>query len=730
MIAYIFKSTLSLIILFGLYWFLLRKEKLFSFNRYFLLLSVVFSLVVPFISIPVTFQVTPQLKDIIPAYNKFVPEISAADNNPVYMNLNQPYVEKQPSVINISGILLAAYISGVILFLIRFLRNISIIIRRAKSSEKTSFKGYRIVLTTDKTEPCCFFYSIFLNKDDYLNSRIDKELLYHELEHAKQSHTIDIILIELFKIFYWFNPVYILYDQAIRINHEYLADKGVISDKSDIKNYAYKLLKIITCRGNMSLTSGSNHSFTKMRLIMLMKPGSGSFIYGIRIAVTICMGIVLFLFLSFKKSYETPSDQYVTEAGTEMTQGTVRGIVMTKDDIPLKEANIVCVSPKKTPSGVTTGSDGRFAINNVQADDSLVIGCFGYEKQTIKPDFTSEMIIKMIKEPNFPEIKEVLFRNADFTPARALAAINGKIIDFNGSLRVSPGEIKSFTILKDEEAISKYGDKGKDGVLEIVLYGKQSGSAIKKQSDKVASDSSKYITLLGVNHGDNKGELIDIPVSNLQSVYIWTYHDTPRKDGKELRSIGIMTRDFFRVKGSVVNKNGKPLSGVSISATDNPVKEISDKDGHFVMKDVRENGLLEFSLPGYKPYYLVTSTAVFTTELTIPLEKDNIPEKDVYLTAETMPQYPGGDAELKKFIATNVNYPKAALEQKAKGTVMVRFVVNTKGKIEDVQILHGVHPAIDTEVLRIMGKLERFIPGSQGGKAVNVYYTLPITFSY
>ena len=60
MIVYILKSSLSLIILFGLYWFLLRKEKLFEFNRFFLILSVVFSLLVPFISIPVNFQTTIQ----------------------------------------------------------------------------------------------------------------------------------------------------------------------------------------------------------------------------------------------------------------------------------------------------------------------------------------------------------------------------------------------------------------------------------------------------------------------------------------------------------------------------------------------------------------------------------------------------------------------------------------------------------------------------------------------
>jgi beta-lactamase regulating signal transducer with metallopeptidase domain len=312
--------------MFGLYWFLLRKEKLFVFNRFFLVVSIVFSLVLPFISIPVNFKVTPQLNDIIPTYNYVDPQISISDKIvPSDVNISQPYVEKKNSVISIPAILLALYISGVILLLIRFLRNIYIIIRRSKLSEIISSKGYQIVLTNDKTGPCCFFSNIFLNKDDYLNGKIDKELLNHELEHVRQSHTVDIILIELVKIFYWFNPVHVLYERAIRINHEYLADNGVINDNSDIKSYTDKLLNFISCSSNMSLTSGSNNSFTKLRLMMMMKSRSAGFIYAARIAVTLCLGTVFFLLLSFKDSESATS---MSQEGIEVQQNVMKGIVL------------------------------------------------------------------------------------------------------------------------------------------------------------------------------------------------------------------------------------------------------------------------------------------------------------------------------------------------------------------------------------------------------------------
>ena len=762
MIAYILKSSLSLLILFGLYWFLLRKEKLFIFNRFFLVASVVFSLIVPFISIPVNFQISPKQKNIIPTYDYIMPEISSADNIiPRDMNINQSYVGKQPSPIDISEILLALYTSGVILFLIRFLRNIYIIYRKVELSEKINFEGYRIILTIDKTGPYCFFSSIFLNKEDYLNGKIDKELLNHELEHVRQSHTLDIILIELVKIFYWFNPIHLLYERAIRLNHEYLADNGVISDNYNIKCYSDKLLSFITGRSNMSLTSGSNHSFTKKRLLMMTKSRSKSIIYGFRITVTLCMILVFFFLLSFKQSNkeldssgliglqsqtikDIDGNVYSTiTIGTQVWMAenlkTTRynngtSIPLVSDDKKWQEYNPAfcwynndektykdkcgalynwyAVSTNKlcpigwhvpdttdlwytlfdylakngygyggsgmkiakslaSPSGwisdTIAGNPGYDQKNNNSAGFNGLPGGIrsysgkfratgdygawwssseyntyvgrswqiaynynwviplseskrdGFSIRCLMNDSTKTSDVAMIR----PEIGDVNFRNFDFTPGKALIVIDGVIIDYKGELKVNPGEIKSIKVLKDKAATTKYGEKGKDGVVEIILYGNKTESAGKKLSNNAASDTSKYITYLSINHVDNKGELIDIPVSNLQSVSVWTYHDTYRNDKKEFRTIGIMTRDYFKVKGRVVQKDGKPLSGVSINVSEEPVKSISDKEGRFVIEDVREDALLIFTCSGYKSYYLsMLFEVAFNMELTIKLEKD------------------------------------------------------------------------------------------------------------
>lgn len=320
MIAYILKSSLSLLIMFGLYWFLLRQEKLFIFNRFFLIFAVLFSLVIPFISIPVNIQDNDVQKNIVTALNSNIPAFSQKQN--LVSNFTyQPYTEIKPSSedlssgINFLQILLILYASGVILLLIRFLRNIFFISHQKRLSEKITYSGQKLVLIDHQINPFCFFNAIFVSKQDYLNNKIGKELLTHELEHISQSHSIDVIFIELIQIIYWFNPILFLYNRAIRVNHEYLADNGVIQDSPDIKIYADKLINFISCNRNIPLTSGFNPSLTRKRLIMLTKSKPNKIKDGVRIFMTFNLVAVFFLILSCIPSNSQPLKMVMNPEG-------------------------------------------------------------------------------------------------------------------------------------------------------------------------------------------------------------------------------------------------------------------------------------------------------------------------------------------------------------------------------------------------------------------------------
>lgn len=313
MIEYIIKSSLSLILLFGFFWFILRQEKLFNFNRFFLIFSLAFSLIIPFISIPVKLKDYDAKKNIITALNNdltiFINNQNSNSNSNIKYQPNTEVTtstEKSSLGISYRKILLILYVSGVILLLTRFLWNIFSISHQAHISEKVIYARHKFVLIDNQVNPFCFCNTVFVSKQDYLDNRIAKELLIHEIEHINQSHSVDIIFIELIQIIYWFNPVLILYNRAIRANHEFLADNGVIQASPDIRSYANKLISFLSCSRNIPLTSGFNQSLTKKRLIMLTKPESSKINNSLRILLASLFVSAFFLTLSCFPSNSQP----------------------------------------------------------------------------------------------------------------------------------------------------------------------------------------------------------------------------------------------------------------------------------------------------------------------------------------------------------------------------------------------------------------------------------------
>ncbi|NQU54285.1 MAG: TonB family protein, partial [Bacteroidetes bacterium] len=102
--------------------------------------------------------------------------------------------------------------------------------------------------------------------------------------------------------------------------------------------------------------------------------------------------------------------------------------------------------------------------------------------------------------------------------------------------------------------------------------------------------------------------------------------------------------------------------------------------------------------------------------------------KEVFRIVEDMPEFPGGDLELRKLIENKVNYPTEAKKAGIQGKVFVTFVVAKDGNTTDAKIARGVHPLLDKDALRVVNDFPAWKPGKQRGQAVNVEYTVPINF--
>ncbi len=112
----------------------------------------------------------------------------------------------------------------------------------------------------------------------------------------------------------------------------------------------------------------------------------------------------------------------------------------------------------------------------------------------------------------------------------------------------------------------------------------------------------------------------------------------------------------------------------------------------------------------------------------IKQEKEEEEEAQVFFIVEEMPEFPGGELALRKFIATSIKYPVIAQENGIQGKVYVNFVVDKDGSITNAKVARGVDPSLDKEALRVVNSLPKWKPGKQRGKAVKVSYTVPINF--
>ena len=121
-------------------------------------------------------------------------------------------------------------------------------------------------------------------------------------------------------------------------------------------------------------------------------------------------------------------------------------------------------------------------------------------------------------------------------------------------------------------------------------------------------------------------------------------------------------------------------------------------------------------------------TVIDVAPVVVAEEEEEEETAEVFFIVEDMPEFPGGDLALRKYIANAVKYPVIAQENGIQGKVYVTFVVGKDGSINNAQVARGVDPSLDKEALRVVNSLPKWKPGKQRGKPVNVSYTVPINF--
>ena len=264
----LFPIAISLMVLWVAYRLLFTNSNRFQFNRFYLLTAMLFSLVLPLFGLLIG-ESTPQVVAFKQSlFNGFMLNeitISYGDSSAVIL----PEVEvATPTRIHFSlwQVLGVIYLIGVsvtaLLFLFKMGKLVYMIIR----SPKRKMEGYTMVFTHKEHGPYSFFRYAF-----FPDENVNPDIVRHELSHIAHHHSWDILMVELMKIFQWFNPFIYLYKRELQSLHEYIADDDVVARGVDKRNYMMLILQQCTAVDFSDMSNNFSLILTKKRIKMITK---------------------------------------------------------------------------------------------------------------------------------------------------------------------------------------------------------------------------------------------------------------------------------------------------------------------------------------------------------------------------------------------------------------------------------------------------------------------------
>ena len=259
---YLLKANVGIALFYAFYKLFCQRDTFFQWRRFALLSFLGISFIYPLLNIQDWVKEQPAMYELADYYANWMATEEITATTPVVIDAPQ-----LPSLLTI-GIYL--YYIGVIVMSFRFIAQLCSVFRMRWKGTRSMIDGQRIISIPTEADPFSFFGWIFLYLPG-LKDESRQEILKHEQTHARQWHSMDVILCELINIVCWFNPFAWLIKTEIRLNLEYLADNKVAETTSDCKLYQYHLLNLVNKNVQTGLCNNFNVSHLKRRIIMMNK---------------------------------------------------------------------------------------------------------------------------------------------------------------------------------------------------------------------------------------------------------------------------------------------------------------------------------------------------------------------------------------------------------------------------------------------------------------------------
>nr|WP_321406478.1 M56 family metallopeptidase [uncultured Carboxylicivirga sp.] len=363
-LIYLFESGLCLSLFYLGYIVFFRKETYFTFNRFYLLGSMILALTVPLISFP--FDITNQgylhetANGVRQFRNYYEHLIQLTDpgaladpmaNITGSQTSNTSQIISKESIISISGILISIYILGVLFFTFRLfylIGGIRKMLRRAKIQKDN---GMNLVLINDEVPSFSFLKWIFVNPQ-ILKPEEFEQVLTHEKVHVQHKHSVDLLLAHIMTIFQWFNPLTWRIQKSIKTCHEYIADRQVVQQGHGLFDYQSLLLSQLISIRSVELVNNFNLLSIKKRIAMMNKHKSGRWAQLKAIAVVPILLAAFFFFTDMTSRSEALNLQDEAATDTNELVGS-----WVSNETGINQIQFVEIKPEKLLAVTTVGNN-------------------------------------------------------------------------------------------------------------------------------------------------------------------------------------------------------------------------------------------------------------------------------------------------------------------------------------------------------------------------------------
>ncbi len=425
-LIYLLKVAAIQIILLICYWALLRRDTFFSMARWYFIGGLILSFIIPFIHVNVGSLETANVSDALTTVI-------------ILINGNDLSQEVLPSFsYTFSDYMMLAIAIGIAFMLVRFILQ-CVALKKLRTNHFREVNGYSVRSVEGSIKPFSFGNRIYLNPQQYNEHELE-EIIEHELVHVSQQHSIDIILGLLNKCLFWWNPATWLLVGAMRNNLEYIVDKEMLKQGFDRKYYQYHLLHISRLAYSNSIANHFNLSNLKKRIKMMNKKQTHPF-HKMKWLLLVPVATVVLLVFSLSSEKAIASPTAIEE---------VMAKVDNDADTTKKEVVIISTDGKGKSTAVVSLSDNQ--------DKS-------------KP---ARVLVRSV--------------NTSDPENQPLFLIDGKEVTDSELKDLDVSTIQSINVLKGEGSAKEFGEKGKNGVVQIYVNQQDPNHKSNTSAKMIASD--------------------------------------------------------------------------------------------------------------------------------------------------------------------------------------------------------------------------------------------------